>query len=132
MQASRKLDWALLLLRLMFGLGMLYSHGLRKMDRLFSGEEIKFANPFGLGEEVSLALAVFAEVLCAALLALGLFTRLATIPLIITMLVAVFIAHAGEPFKEMEMGLLYLVSYVAILLTGPGWYSVDAQWNARK
>lgn len=132
MHASKKLDWALLLLRLMFGLGMIYGHGLRKMGRLFSGEEITFANPFGIGPEASLALAVFAEVLCAGLLVVGLFTRLAAVPLIITMLVAVFIAHAGEPFKEMELGLLYLVSYIVILLAGPGWYSIDAQWDARK
>lgn len=132
MQFSKKMDWALLLLRLMFGLGMLYGHGLRKMHRLFGADEITFADPFGIGPVASLALAVFAEVLCALLLALGLFTRWTTVPLIITMLVAVFYAHAGDPFSDKEMGLLYLTGYIALLLTGPGWFSIDAQIKARK
>jgi putative oxidoreductase len=132
MAFSKKLDWALLALRLMFGAGMLYGHGLRKLDRLFGDAEIKFADPFGIGPVPSLALVVFAEVVCAALLVLGLFTRWATIPLIIAMLVAVFYAHGSDPFSDKEMGLLYLTAYVSIALAGPGWYSVDAQWKARK
>ena len=39
--------------------------------------------------------AVFAEFFCAAFIILGLFTRLASIPLVIAMGVAVFFAHKG-------------------------------------
>lgn len=118
-------DAALLILRLTFGLFMIYGHGWGKLLRLFGSEEIRFADPFGIGPVASLALAVFAEVLCAALIAIGLFTRWATIPLIITMLVAVFIAHAGDPFRDLEKGLMFLMVYVTLFLSGPGKYSLD-------
>lgn len=131
MESTRSTDLALLLMRLFFGIAMIYEHGWGKMLRLFGDEPIRFADPFGIGPAPSLALAVLAEVLCAALLALGLFTRLSAIPLIITMLVASFYSHWGEPFGEMEKSLMYLVAYIALLLTGPGWYSLDARWRQR-
>jgi putative oxidoreductase len=59
-------------------------------------------------------------------LVLGLFTRYASIPSIIAMLVAVFVAHADDPFKEAEHAFLYLIAYIVILFTGPGKYSLDA------
>ncbi|MEQ8703729.1 MAG: DoxX family protein [Phaeodactylibacter sp.] len=127
MTHTRYHDIVLLLLRLMFGLSMAYAHGWPKLQRLTGGEEVKFLDFLGLGPEISLGLAVFAELFCALLLAVGLFTRLAAIPLIITMFVAVFVAHWGDGYADMEGGLLFLVPYVCILLAGPGWYSIDAQ-----
>lgn len=55
----------------------------------------------------------------------GLATRLAAIPPIITMSVAAFIVNVGEPFKSMEMALLYLIGFALISLPGPGRYSID-------
>lgn len=119
----------MLILRLALGSFMIYGHGWRKLLKLLAGAPYKFADPFGLGAGASLFLATFAEVACAALLIVGLFTRMATIPLIVTMLVAAFIAHGADPFADKEMALLYLAGYVALALTGPGWYSLDAQWR---
>lgn len=127
MTHTRYHDVVLLLLRLMFGLSMAYAHGWPKLQKLMAGGEIKFLDFLGLGAEISLGLAVFAELGCALLLALGLFTRLAAIPLIITMFVAVFVAHWGDPYADMEKGLMFLIPYLCILLAGPGWYSIDAQ-----
>jgi putative oxidoreductase len=70
-------------------------------------------------------LVVFAEFFCSLFLILGLFTRLATIPLIITMCVALFKAHNAEVFGDGQMAALYLAGYVALFLTGPGKISVD-------
>lgn len=119
-------DLGLLLLRLVSGGIMAYSHGWGKLQKMLSGD-MSFADPIGMGEEASLVLTVFAEFVCGILVALGLFTRSALIPLIITMLVAVFIIHADDPFSKQEFGLLYLVPYITLFLTGPGKISLDKQ-----
>ena len=116
-------DIAILLLRVTIGALML-SHGIPKLMSLFSGN-IQFPAIFGLTAELSLSLAVFAEVICSFLLILGIGTRLATIPLIITMVVAVFYIHADDPFAKQEPGILYLLPYVILFITGSGKYSID-------
>ncbi|MCX7546333.1 DoxX family protein [Xanthomarina sp. F1114] len=115
---------ALLILRVVIGILML-THGWGKMETLFSGEPIQFADPIGLGANFSLALAVFAEVLCSILLIIGLGTRLAAIPLLITMLIAAFIVHANDGFGKQEFALLYAVIYLTIAMIGSGKYSLD-------
>ena len=121
------MDKALLLIRLIFGAGMLFGHGWGKLLKLLGGPPYQFGDPIGLGVDVSLFLAVFAEVICAALLIVGFKTKWAAFPLIITMVVAVFIVHWGDPFDSMEKGLLYLTGYLTIFMAGPGWYSIDEQ-----
>lgn len=118
-------DIALLIFRTVISTFMLFAHGLGKLNRLFSGEEIKFFDPFGFGSAVSLSLAVLSEFFAAALIILGLFTRLSSITLIITMFVAGFIYHADDPFRTQEKALMYLVSYIMLFLTGPGKFSVQ-------
>lgn len=115
----------LLVLRVSVGLLMAVGHGWSKMAT-YAEHVHSWADPIGIGSEASLTLAVFAELFCSIALVLGLLTRAAAVPLIVTMLVAVFIVHAGDPFQKQEMGLLYLVPYVTLLLTGPGRYSLDA------
>lgn len=115
-----------LLLRAALGGAMLFGHGLGKWSMLFGSEPIQFPDPMGVGVNVSLGLAVFSEVVCAALLIAGLFTRLALIPLIVTMAVAYFVIHGSDPFGVQEKSLLYGVGFLALLFMGPGRISVDA------
>ncbi|MEP5161685.1 DoxX family protein, partial [Ekhidna sp.] len=86
---------ASLILRLSFS-SMMLGHGWGKFNRLINGD-MSFANPIGIGEGLSLFLAVIGEFLCPILLIIGFKTRLATIPPTITMLVAAFIIHAQDP-----------------------------------
>lgn len=113
----------LLILRLGIG-GLMLTHGYPKLMRLFSGD-IKFGDPLGIGGEISFILIVFAEFLCSILIMLGIYTRLAAIPLIIAMATAAFIHHAADPLNVKELALLYLVVYVCLLFTGSGKYAVD-------
>jgi putative oxidoreductase len=77
-----------------------------------------------VGVVASKALTVFAELFCAILIAAGLFTRAAMIPLIICMIVIVFVIHIGDPFEDREHGLLYLLSNISLFLTSP----VSIRW----
>ncbi len=117
-------DLGLLLVRLLSG-GMMLTHGLPKFDRLFGEGPVKFADPFGLGPEISLILVIFAEVACSIFVMIGFKTRLATIPLMTTMLVAAFYAHADDPFGDKELPLLFFTVFLSILISGPGRYSVN-------
>ncbi|TVR40921.1 MAG: DoxX family protein [Cryomorphaceae bacterium] len=123
------LNFSHVLLRVGLGLFML-THGYPKLEKLLSGSQ-QFPDPLGIGALPSLILAVFAEVFCSALVALGLLTRYAVIPLIITMIVAAFVAHAGDPFGKREMALLYLLGYVVIFARGSGKFSLDQLFGIR-
>lgn len=109
---------------------LMLSHGIPKLHMLLEGGEIQFPGVMGLSSGISLGLAVFAEVLCSILILIGLGTRVASIPLIITMLVAVFMIHANDPFASQELGLLYLLLYIPLLILGSGKYSVDEVLNS--
>lgn len=116
-------DFGLLIFRLMVG-GLMLTHGYGKLMRLFEGN-FRFADPIGLGPEISLTLTVFAEFVCSLLIMFGLFTRLAAVPLIIAMLVAALIQHGGDSIGEKEKALLYLGSFILLFYKGAGRYSLD-------
>ncbi len=113
------------ILRLVLGFSMFYGHGLSKWNILFGEDEIQFADPLGIGVTFSIGLAVFAEVICAWLVVVGLFTRLALIPLIITMGVATFVFHSGSPFGKIELSMIYFFGFIALLFIGSGRFSLD-------
>ncbi len=119
-----RFNTALLILRVGAGILMMH-HGYDKLTH-FTGYQAVFINFLGLGTWLSLALVVFAEFFCSILLIIGLFTSLSTIPPLITMAVAVFIAHGGAVFAKGELATLYLFVYAAIMIIGPGAYSLDA------
>jgi putative oxidoreductase len=126
------LDLALFLLRVWFGLSLVALHGWGKLVS-YPERMHRFADPFGIGAPASLALAVFAEVVCASLLALGLFTRFAALACIINMSTAFFYAHGGRLTGEGngELAFMYLGGFVALFLAGPGRHSLDARRGVR-
>jgi putative oxidoreductase len=103
---------------------MLFSHGLPKIMN-YSQIKNSFPDPLGIGNSASLILTILAEFVCALFITLGIKTRISLIPLIITMLVAAFIIHAGDPFAKVEFPLLYAYAFVAIFISGPGKFSID-------
>jgi putative oxidoreductase len=117
-------DAGVLILRVGISLLML-THGYAKLESFLGGNR-EFADPIGIGEQLSYILTIFAEFGCSILLILGLFTRAALIPLIITMLVVVLIVHGEDPFDKKEHGISFLIVYITLFLTGPGRYSVDS------
>ena len=114
----------MLLLRVAFGSMILLNHGIPKLQK-FAKLQSSFFDPIGIGSKWALILVIFAEVFCAILVIIGLFSRAAVIPLIITMVVIIFMANKGEPLDKLEMPVLFLSGFGAVLLAGPGRLSVD-------
>ena len=123
-KTSEGINIAILATRVAIALLMLV-HGIPKMGMLFSGNAELFPAVMGLTPALSLSLTVFAEVLCSVFILAGLGTRLAVIPLAVTMLVAIFLVHANDPFTNKELAVHYLFTYMVLFLTGSGKYSLD-------
>ena len=113
----------MLILRVVLGL-LVASHGYAKLMK-FSSLRYKFMNFMHLGSTTSLSLVIFAEFFCSIFLILGLFTRFASVFIIIVMSVVVFVASHGNIFAQGERGAIYLAAAIMILLCGPGKISVD-------
>ena len=114
---------AMLLLRLGLGILML-NHGYDKLVH-FDKYQSQFIDFLGMGQKISLSLCVFAEFFCSAFIILGLFTRLATIPLIINMCVIIFKVMDADVFGKAESAVLYLTGFIVLLIVGAGKASVD-------
>src|SRR5262245_53370582 len=118
----------LLVLRVWLGIALLLNHGWTKLAH-FGEMSQQFPDLLHVGSSaVNLALAVFAEFVCSALLVVGLFTRFAALVLTINMAAAFFLAHkmALKGEHSGELAFIYLAGYVALLIAGPGRYSIDA------
>lgn len=124
-------------LRVMVGLMMLIGHGIPKIENFHAILKHGFYTPdlFPLSlmsPQVSLLMAIGAEVVASALLVLGLMTRPAAFVFGFAMVVAAFGAMATAPWfsagpePAKELALLYLIPVVAVILSGAGGYSLDA------
>jgi len=122
---------ALLLLRAFVGVAFLF-HGTGKLPHL-----TEFARAFGLPVPLAAA-AAWAQIAGGVLLIAGALTPLAAVAIGSTMAVAVAkLLLRGEPFirpdgHTWESAAFYLVSCVALLLLGPGPWSVDARLRASR
>jgi putative oxidoreductase len=68
------------------------------------------------------------ELIGGIALVLGLFTRVIAIPLIIDMMTAIVLFHAKNGFfvpKGIEFVLMLMTSCIALVLAGPGAFSID-------
>jgi putative oxidoreductase len=123
---GRAASFGLLLLRLGAGGMMIYGHGWGKL-LAFSAKSGGFPDPLGIGHMPSMVGTIGAEVVCAALVTIGLATRWAALPLVFTMAIAGFVINAGAPWGDKELAVIYLVPFLALVFTGPGAYSLDAK-----
>ncbi|MBM6608644.1 DoxX family protein [Enterobacteriaceae bacterium RIT814] len=119
-----RINAGLFFLRLTGCLLLLHVHGLPKVFN-FSEELTRIEDPFGLGPWMSLLPAIFAEVVCPILILIGLFTRLACLPIIGVLLVAMVFVHPEWSVAEGQFGWLLLIIFTTLAITGPGSWSVN-------
>lgn len=125
-----RLDLGILFLRL-GGAGLLLAvHGLPKALH-FRQQLGLIEDPLHLGAWPTLGFAVFAEVLCPLLIALGWATRLACLPILGLLLIALLVVHPQWSLEEGQFGWLLLVLFGTLALTGPGRYSLEARLARR-
>lgn len=119
-------SFGLLVLRLFFGLTMLLHHGWDKLQK-FNDLAPSFPDPLGVGHTTSFALTLLAEVVAAALLALGLLTRFAALVLAFEMGVAFVAVHKMALSGPMpgELAFVYFGAYLTLLFAGAGKISAD-------
>lgn len=114
----------LLVFRIGLG-GMILAHGYPKLLALFGGEGSQWMNPIGIGSTLSLSLCVFAEFVCSIAVMLGFLTRPAALVLAINFCIIACTYRAGTSAEMNELVLVYLLSFVTLMLTGPGRLSLD-------
>ena len=120
---SLNTDLATFLLRLLIG-GMFIYSGYLKIEN-YSTYMPMMQDYIGIGAKLSYDLVIFAEFGCGILVAIGLFTRLAILPILFTMIVVFFIAHEKDAFMMKQLPFVYMVTCLPIFILGSGKYSVD-------
>lgn len=113
------LAWGLLFMRISVAVLLLSVHGLPKLLH-WSLEVQRIEDPFGLGAGLTLGLAVFAEVVCPLLLILGLYARLACLPVLAVLVVAVAVVHPEWTLEQGQFAWLLIILFAGLALTGPG------------
>lgn len=97
-------------------------HNLAKVTEFFASLHIPAPG-------LNAALAGYSELICGALLLVGLASRFASIPLIVTMIVAIVTAKLDDVHSLRDVLVLeeftYIVLLVYVLVSGPGLVSLD-------
>lgn len=123
---------ALLLLRVVIGLMMIFGHGWGKLMNIIDGNWA-FPDIMGMPPQVSLILAVVIEVGCSILLIIGYRTRLVATFLFLIMMSAILFHHLEDPLfiahanggGSKELPILYGIIYLTLALVGGGKYGLS-------
>ncbi|CRM44860.1 MULTISPECIES: DoxX family protein [Pseudomonas] len=127
MNESKHQDLGLLFLRASGALFLLWVHGLPKV--LDYSEQLKqIEDPFHLGAHMTLLLAIFAEVLCPVLIVAGVLVRLACLPILAVLLIAMLVVHPQWTLLEGQFGWLLLIIFTSVLLAGPGRFTLGGRF----
>jgi putative oxidoreductase len=122
----RHFDLGLLLLRVVFGLTLCVVHGWTKIIH-YSDMASRFPDPLHIGSQFTLMFAILSDLVCSLLIVLGLATRWAALIVAINTGAAFVLVHHATLFgpHSGELPLLFCTWAVALLIMGPGRYSLD-------
>ena len=131
---NNSFEWAILILRVIPSFYMFYYHGLKKISSTASWEWLGKAAMSVIGIEFGYIyfgfLAALSEGVLVWLVFLGIFTRLSSLFIILTMFFASSY-HLADG-ESAESALIYLTIYLVIFILGPGRYSLDEKLFSTK
>jgi putative oxidoreductase len=119
-------DLGLLLLRVWLGISLFVMHGIEKIFHFHDMLLKPFPDPLHFGAVLSLAFALLSDGICSLLILFGLFTRFASLFIVINLLVVFIFMHGFSFYQDHgQLVYVYLGGYLAILVAGAGKYSID-------
>lgn len=119
-------EYAPLLIRITFGFHLLY-YSWQPVITLSADESAPFLSSLGIPFPVLMSwLYVLTEFIGGILLMVGFKVRWMALPLIITFIVAAFVAHGGDPYEKSFQALQLLAVSIYFLLRGSGKFSLDS------
>jgi putative oxidoreductase len=125
-----KNDLGLFVLRVLIGLNLFLKHGWEKIVS-FNNVVARVPDILHIGVGPTIFLAAVSDAGCAVLIILGLATRWASAYSFIVISVAWIardhLIYFGHNADHGELIALYLSALIAIFITGPGGYSIDAR-----
>ena len=122
---SDSLSIGLLVLRAA-ALSLFLKHGLEKLTG-YSRMVQHFPDPLHVGAHAGLAFALLSDGICSVLVTIGLATRPASAIILFNLSVAFVFVHHAAYFTDghVELVVVYIIVFAALLFTGPGRFSVD-------
>jgi putative oxidoreductase len=113
------------IVRIFFGAFMVY-HGWEIFDQTKMNEYSKWMNDLKLSSPAFMSyLGKGIELIAGVFVLAGLFTRIAVIPLAITMLFICFFIGEGRIFMEEQHPFMFVLLSLLFFFTGPGRWSLD-------
>ncbi|WP_347924316.1 DoxX family protein [Pontimicrobium sp. SW4] len=114
-----------LFIRLAFGFHLLY-YSCSDVINLSAGDNAEWLGSLGVPFPFFASwLYILAQFFGGVLLIIGFKTRLISIPLIVTFLVAFFLVHAADPYKDSFQAIQMLAISFFFLFNGSGKLSLD-------
>lgn len=115
---------SMLVFRIAVSVELMVAHGLKKIG-VGVAEAEQVPNPLALPDALNQSVAVAANLFFPWLIIVGLFTRLAALPILGVTLTGYFVVHWNDSLLEKDMPFMYSIAYLLLLVIGPGKYSAD-------
>jgi len=116
---------ALLVYRVLLSAELIYAHGLKKLGVGVAEAEV-VPNPLHLPEAFNSLFADAANLVFPLFVIVGLFTRIAILPILAVTLTGYFVLHFHDAPLIKDTPYMYSLGYLLLLVMGPGRYSLDA------
>ncbi|PZR25262.1 MAG: DoxX family protein [Citrobacter freundii] len=121
---------SMLVFRVLVSVELMMAHGLKKVGVGVAQAET-IPNPLHLPAQLNDLFATSANLFFPVLVIIGFFTRIAVIPVLAVTLTGYFVVHWNDSLLEKDTPFMYSVSFLLIMVLGPGKYSLDHFLNKR-